>query len=57
MDQLIINVTNIDVKIGDILTLINENIRAEDIVEATGTITNELLSRLGSRLEYNIICK
>ena len=57
MDQLIINVTNIDVKIGDILTLINENIRAEDIAEATGTITNELLSRLGSRLEYNIICK
>ncbi len=56
MDQLMVDVTDIpDVKRGDVVTLIGtdggETRRAEDVAEEAGTITNELLSRLGARLE------
>ena len=52
MDQLIIKIKNLDVKQGDIVTLIGEreNISAETIANCSDTITNELLSRLGERL-------
>ena len=51
-----IDITDIhDVKRGDIATLIGEDgfevITAEEVAAASETITNELLSRLGSRLE------
>lgn len=57
MDQLIIDVTNISaVEPNDVVTLIgqegNEQISCEDFAEQCGTITNEILSRLGSRLNY-----
>lgn len=58
MDQLIVDVSNIkDVKQGDIVTLIGEKrqILAEVITKKYGTITNELLSRLGDRLERVVI--
>ena len=46
------------VKTGDVVTLIgtdgNETLTAADMAEAAGTITNEILSRLGSRLERYI---
>jgi len=56
MDQLMADVTELpDVKRGDIVTLIgrngSEDIRAERMAEDAGTIANELLSRLGSRLK------
>ena len=54
MDQLIIDVTNIkNVQTGDIVTLIGEEpeITVEKISEKAETITNEVLSRLGDRLE------
>lgn len=56
MDQLMIDVTNVpNVKQGDIAVLIgrdgNEEITAEEVAASAETITNELLSRLGSRLE------
>jgi serine/alanine racemase len=56
MDQLMIDVTDIDnVKIGDIVTLIgsdgNETITAEEVASQAGTITNEIFSRLGRRLD------
>ena len=56
MDQLMIDVTGIpEVVRGDIVTLIgkdgNEEVTSEQTAEAAGTITNGLLSRLGSRLE------
>lgn len=56
MDQTMIDVTDIpDVQSGDIAVIIGtsgeEEITACDIAEQTGTITNEVLSRLGSRLE------
>lgn len=56
MDQLMVDVTEIpDVKQGDIATIIGrdgkEEILAEQIASSAGTITNELLSRLGGRLE------
>lgn len=55
MDQMTVDVTDIpDVSPGDIATLIgkdgSEEIRAEEVAVLAGTITNELLSRLGSRL-------
>ena len=60
MDQTIIDVTDIPtVKEGDIAIIIgksgNAEITAYDIAEQTGTITNEILSRLGSRLDRFII--
>lgn len=56
MDQTIVDISNIDsVKEGDIATIIgtsgNEKINVTDIAETTDTIANEVLSRLGSRLE------
>lgn len=56
MDQLMLDVTKIpNVKIGDVVTFIgndgNCSIRAEELAENSGTITNEILSRLGRRLE------
>ncbi|WP_449536368.1 serine racemase VanT catalytic subunit [Ferdinandcohnia sp. Marseille-Q9671] len=57
MDQLVVDVSAIEaVQAGDIATLIgrdgSEQITAEEVAEKCGTITNELCSRLGSRLEY-----
>jgi len=56
MDQTIIDVTHIpNVAAGDIVTIIGSSgsqvISAGDLALQTNTITNELLSRLGSRLE------
>ena len=54
MDQLVIDVSNINnIKQGDIVTLIGEEteISAEEISNKADTITNELLCRLGDRLE------
>ena len=55
MDMLMLDVTGIDpVAAGDIVTLIgrdgDEEVRCEDFAEASGTITNDILSRLGRRL-------
>ena len=55
MDQLLVDVTGLDeVSPGDIVTLIGrdggQEIQAEEAAERCGTITNELLSRLGKRL-------
>jgi serine/alanine racemase len=56
MDQFMADVTGIpDVKEGDVVTLIgrdgSEEISAEQAAGAAGTITNELLSRVGGRLK------
>lgn len=56
MDQLMLDVTALpEVKPGDIAVLIGgdgtECLTAEQVAAAAGTITNELLSRLGHRLQ------
>jgi serine/alanine racemase len=56
MDQLLIDITDIpEVEQGDIATLIGRDERdelsASEVAEAADSITNELLCRLGSRLE------
>lgn len=56
MDQLMIDVSDVpNVRAGDIVTFIGTDgkcqIHAEELAELAGTITNELLSRLGSRVE------
>ena len=55
MDQLLVDVTQLDnVAAGETATIIGrdgeERITAEELAEKCGTITNELLSRLGNRL-------
>lgn len=60
MDQTLVDVTGIpDVQQGDVAVLIGRSgemeISAYDLAEQAGTITNELLSRLGPRLE-RILC-
>lgn len=56
MDQLMVDITKIPQTFpGDIATLLGkdgaEKITTYDMAEAAGTITNEILSRLGARLE------
>lgn len=55
MDQLLVDVTEApDVRAGDVATLLGQDgaltIRAEEVARRCGTITNELLSRLGYRI-------
>ena len=55
MDQLMVDVTDIsDVNVGDTATLIGKDglgvITVEEVADKAGTITYEILSRLGSRL-------
>lgn len=55
MDQLTVNVSGLgEVKPGDIATLIGRDgeseIRCEELAAGCGTLTNEILSRLGKRL-------
>lgn len=55
MDMLMLDVTGIDcVATGDVVTLIGRDgdseIRCEELAAAAGTITNDILCRLGSRL-------
>lgn len=56
MDQTIVDITDIpNAKAGDMAVIIGRSgeheITAYDLAEASGTITNEILSRLGLRLE------
>lgn len=60
MDQMLVDVSHIPgVKAGDEAVLIGksgkESISAADLAEWTGTITNEILSRLGARLERMVV--
>ncbi len=60
MDQTIVDITDIpDVKQGDAAYIIgrtgNSQITAYDLAEQTGTITNEIISRLGGRLERILV--
>lgn len=52
MDQTAVDVTDIaDVEVGTAVTVIGEGISAEHVADESGSITNELLSRLGRRLK------
>ena len=60
MDQLLVDVTDMEgVAPGDTATLIGRGgdavLTAEEAAQAAGTITNELLSRLGPRLERVVL--
>ena len=60
MDQMLVDISNIpNVNVGDVAVIIgqsgDEKITACDIAEQAGTITNEVLSRLGQRLEMLLI--
>ena len=56
MDQMVVDVTQIpDARPGDIVTILGTDgphtLHTEDLAEAAGTITNELLCRLNLREE------
>lgn len=55
MDQTLIDISDIDMKQGDIAVIIgtsgNEKITACDIARQANTISNDILSRLGSRVK------
>lgn len=60
MDQTLVDISGIpDVEPGDTAVIIgrsgNREITAYDVAERTGTITNEVLSRLGARLERLVV--
>ena len=60
MDQMTVDVSEApDVKAGDVALLIGksgeEEITAYDYARWAGTITNEILSRLGARLERGFL--
>lgn len=60
MDQTFVDVTEIpNIKQGDIATIIGKSgedeITAYDIAKQAETITNEVLSRLGNRLERILV--
>lgn len=60
MDQTLIDVSNIpDVQAGDIAVIIGRSETAEltacDLAQKSGTISNEILSRLGQRLERTVV--
>jgi serine/alanine racemase len=60
MDQTLVDISGVpDVKAGDVAVIIGqsgeEQITACDLAEQTGTISNEILSRLGQRLERQMI--
>ena len=60
MDQMMVDVTDIPaVKAGDAAVIIGKSgdseITAYDLAEPCGTITNEILSRLGRRIEVTIV--
>ncbi|HBN83794.1 MAG TPA: serine racemase VanT catalytic subunit [Clostridiales bacterium] len=60
MDQMLVDISNIpNVKSGDVAVIIgqsgDEKITACDLAEQDGTISNEILSRLGERLERLLI--
>lgn len=55
MDQMLVDVTHLEgIAAGEVATLIgqegNQSISAQEVAQKCGTITNELLSRLGHRL-------
>ncbi|MDF2838611.1 MAG: alanine racemase, partial [Evtepia sp.] len=60
MDQTLVDISGIpDVQAGDIAVLIgrdgNKEITACDLAKQAGTISNEILSRLGERLERQLV--
>ena len=60
MDQMMVDVTEIpSIKCGDEAVIIGKSgsleISVYDIAEECGTITNEILSRLGSRLDRKLV--
>lgn len=50
MDQALLDVTGLELRPGDRALLIGPGISAYEMAEKSGTITNEILSRLGPRL-------
>ena len=56
MDMLMLDITNINCKEGDEVSIIDENyITAEDLGEETNTISYEILTSLSSRIKRIVV--
>jgi alanine racemase len=55
MDMLMVNVSNIDCKEGDEVIVFNEKYTAEQLAEAAGTISYELLTALSQRIKRKFL--
>ncbi len=56
MDMLMLDVTNINCKEGDEVSIIDENyLTAEDLGEETNTISYEILTSLSSRIKRIVV--
>ena len=56
MDMLMLDITNINCKEGDEVSIIDENyITAEDLGERTNTISYEILTSLSSRIKRIVV--
>lgn len=51
MDMLMIDISNIECKIGDEVTIFGENPRLEDVAKQANTITYEILTSISPRVE------
>jgi alanine racemase len=55
MDMTMLDVTGVDVKVGDTVTIFGDNPTVSEIAEALGTIPYEILTSVPRRIERVII--
>ena len=55
MDMIMVDVTDIDCKTGDIVIVIGPDASAEDLANAAGTISYELITSLSQRIQRKVI--
>ena len=55
MDMCMLDVTGLDVQVGDTVTIFGEDPRVEELAEILGTIPYEILSSIPHRIERIII--
>ena len=55
MDQLLIDVSDVNVDIGDVVEIIHDEFTVDDMADLLGSIPNEVLTQLGSRIERVLV--
>jgi len=55
MDMIMVDVTDIDCEAGDTVTVIGPDASAEDLANAAGTISYELITALSQRIQRRVI--
>ena len=55
MDMIMVNVTDIDCRVGDMVIVIGPNASAEDLANSAGTISYEFITGLSQRIQRKVI--